>query len=101
MKKQYDFSKARRGPLLPPRSRTTPISLHIDDELIDWFRKRVNENCGGDYGDLINHALREYVDSHPDGLDEAMRHALRPDGHANTKLVKPPSSKRKRAGRAT
>jgi hypothetical protein len=105
MKLKLDWSRAVRGPVILPRANSTRLTLRIDDDVLDWFRKLVRQNAGGDYGDLINHALREWVENHPDALDETMRAVLRRPKKLNAKLLKklrdPSASepKRKRAKR--
>lgn len=75
--REYDFSKARRGavdPLPPGKSR---ITIRIDDDLLDWFRRQVNAMGGGNYQTLINHALREYVQRQNEPLEEILRRVVR------------------------
>jgi uncharacterized protein (DUF4415 family) len=59
MKRQYDFSKARRGPVVPPgKTRTT---IRLDNDVIEHFQAMVDRAGGGNYQTLINDALREYI----------------------------------------
>jgi uncharacterized protein (DUF4415 family) len=64
MKKEYDFSKAKRGAVLPPEGKTR-ITIYLDDVVIDRF-KSLSEKSGKGYQTLVNEALRAYV-----GVDEA------------------------------
>jgi uncharacterized protein (DUF4415 family) len=59
MQDEYDFSHARRGPILPPVTGKTRISIRIDNDLLEWFREQVRH--GGNYQTLMNHALRAYM----------------------------------------
>ena len=59
MKKEYDFSKARRGPVLVPRGKTR-VTMYLDDAVIESFRKK-SEKTGKGYQTLINEVLRETV----------------------------------------
>ncbi len=67
MKDRYDFSKGRRGPIVKPSpeptGKTPRITIRIDEDIIDYFLKRVEE-AGGEpgYQTMINEALRTYVD---------------------------------------
>jgi uncharacterized protein (DUF4415 family) len=70
MKEHYDFSKGRRGAVLPPRPGKTRITIRIDDDIIDWFRNAVEAAGGGNYQSMINEALRQHI-SHADGTLEA------------------------------
>ncbi len=61
MKREYDFSKGKRGPVVPPEPGKTRITIRLDNEILEHFRKRVHEIGGGNYQTLINDALREYI----------------------------------------
>jgi len=61
MKKEYDFSKARRGPVVPPTPGKTRITIRLDNDLIEHFQSAVDRAGGGNYQTLINDALREYI----------------------------------------
>ena len=84
---KYDWKNVFRGPTLLPVPNTTRITIEIWDDSLDWFQKQVERNCGGDWGDLVRHALREYVENHPDGLDDEMRAVLRAPREVNPKYV--------------
>jgi len=77
MKKEYDFSKGKRGPILPIPPGKTRITIRIDDEILDWFRDRVNAAGGGNYQTLMNDALREYIRRNEDSIEEKLRHVVR------------------------
>jgi len=77
MKKEYDFSKGKRGPILPIPPGKTRITIRIDDEILDWFRDRVNAAGGGNYQTLMNDALREYIRRSEDSIEEKLRHVVR------------------------
>jgi len=57
---QRDWKGARRGALFRPVKRQ--ITLRLDADLIDWFRR--NPERGEGYQTGINRALREYVAQH-------------------------------------
>jgi uncharacterized protein (DUF4415 family) len=61
MKRQYDFSKARRGPVVPPTPGKTRVTIRLDNDLIEHFQAMVDRAGGGNYQTLINNALREYI----------------------------------------
>ena len=75
MKAEYDFSKAKRGDLVPASPGKTRITIRLDNELIDWFRSRVNEAGGGNYQTLINDALKAYVTQQ--ALESTLRKLIR------------------------
>ena len=58
MKKSYDFSAGVRGPVVAPDSAKTRITIRIDNDILDWFRVRVDAQGGGNYQTMINQALR-------------------------------------------
>ena len=41
MRKEYDFSKARRGPAVPVPKGKTRITIRLDDDVIEWFKGQV------------------------------------------------------------
>ena len=48
MKAQYDFTSGKRGPVLKTPAGKTRITIRIDDDLLQWFRKQVH-GAGGSY----------------------------------------------------
>lgn len=64
MRKEYDFSKAKRGAIVPPDRRKTRITIRIDTKILNWFRQRVHEAGGGNYQTMINDALKSYIESY-------------------------------------
>ena len=57
MRKEYDFSKAKRGAVIASPGKTR-ITIMLDDDVIEAFRARA-ESEGSGYQTLINSALRE------------------------------------------
>jgi hypothetical protein len=77
MKREYDFSGGRRGALDPVPSGKTRITIRLDDDVLEWFRRQVDEAGGGNYQTLINAALREYIANRSEPLEETLRRVLR------------------------
>ncbi len=77
MKKEYDFSKGKRGPIVPIPAGKTRITIRIDDDVLAWFREQVNAAGGGNYQKLINLALREHVSRRREPLEATLRRVLR------------------------
>jgi uncharacterized protein (DUF4415 family) len=77
MKEEYDFSKARRGPVvkLPPGK--TRITIRIDTDTLNWFREQVHKRGGGSYQTLMNEALREYAGSRERNLEKTVRKVIK------------------------
>ena len=61
MKKEYDFRKARRGPVVAPTPGKTRVTIRLDNDIVDHFLEEVDRAGGGNYQTLINDALREYI----------------------------------------
>lgn len=77
MKVQYDSASDTRGPVLNAPAGKTRITIRIDDDLLQWFRKQVHGAGGGSYQTLINAALREYVGTKREPLEAILRRVLR------------------------
>jgi uncharacterized protein (DUF4415 family) len=77
MRKNYDFSKAKRGAVVPTPKGKTRITIRLDNDLVEWFKTRVHEAGGGNYQSLINAALREHVQRADEPLEKTLRRVLR------------------------
>ena len=61
MKKQYDFSKAKKNPYIHDLKKQ--VTIRLDSETIDYF-KDLSEDKGIPYQTLINLYLRECAEKH-------------------------------------
>ncbi len=77
MKDRYDFSKGRRGAVLPPAPGKTRITIRLDTDLIEWFRTQVEKAGGGNYQTLMNNALREYISRQDEPIEKVLRRVVR------------------------
>ena len=78
MKAHYDFSKARRGAVVPAAPTKTRITIRLDEDILAWFRQQVNEAGGGNYQSLINDALRDDIErGTAQPLEETLRRVIR------------------------
>ncbi len=59
MKKEYDFSRGKRGAVLSNRGKTR-ITIYLDDAILRRF-KAESEQTGRGYQTLINEALGRYA----------------------------------------
>ena len=59
MRREYDFSKAKRGPVVPQPGKTR-ITIFLDDQVLEVFRDRADA-AGRGYQTMVNEALREYL----------------------------------------
>jgi len=76
VKREYDFSKARRGRVVPLPKGKTRITIRLDTDVLDWFRKRVDD-AGGNYQTLINQALRRHLEQADAPLEKTLRRVIR------------------------
>jgi uncharacterized protein (DUF4415 family) len=77
MLEEYDFSQAKRGPVVPPGPNKTRITIRIDTDILNWFREQVNASGGGSYQTLINQALREYIQNQREDWETTLRRVIR------------------------
>lgn len=59
MKKVYDFSKGKRGAVVPTTGKTR-ITIYVDDAVLKRFKAQ-SEKTGKGYQTLINEALKSYL----------------------------------------
>ena len=77
MKKEYDFSRGKRGAVIKTPPGKTRITIRIDDDVLAWFRRQVHASGGGNYQTLINKVLRDYVYSDPESIADKLRVVVR------------------------
>ena len=77
MRREYDFSKAKRGPVVPVPKGKTRITIRLDDDVLEWFRDEVDRAGGGNYQSLINNALREHIRRTQERLETTIRRVIR------------------------
>ena len=77
VKREYDFSEAKRGAVVPARKGKTRITIRIDHEVLAWFRDQVERAGGGSYQSLINEVLRQRMCSTQEPLEKALRRVIR------------------------
>jgi uncharacterized protein (DUF4415 family) len=75
--KKDDFAMGRRGAVVPPPQGKSRITIRIDDDVLDWFRARVDEAGGGNYQTMINAALREHISNQTAPLEKTIRRVIR------------------------
>ena len=76
MKEEYDFRDGERGAVIP-RPGKTRISIYVDNDVLETFRERA-EGSGRGYQNVMNQALREYLERSSPAVDEpTLRRVLR------------------------
>ncbi|MBM3908403.1 MAG: BrnA antitoxin family protein [Gemmatimonadetes bacterium] len=94
MRKEYDFSNAKRGAVLFVPPGKTRITIRIDDDILAWFIKRVDDAGGGNYQTLINQALRRFIETPAEPIEATLRRVVREE------LAEAPRPRRKGKTRA-
>jgi len=77
MKKEYNFSKGKRGAVVPAPKGKTRITIRVDDDILEWFRSEVDAAGGGNYQTLINDALREHITRQQEPIEVILRRVVR------------------------
>jgi hypothetical protein len=102
MRVEYDFSKAKRGAIVPQKGKTR-ISIFIDNAVLDAFRARADQ-AGTGYQTMMNEALRQFLsDAEPPLTEAILRHVLRQEipeylhGAAPPTDVQHPKPKKRRS----
>ena len=76
MKREYDFSRGKRGAVVPQTGKTR-ITIYIDDDILEAFRDRADASGRG-YQTMINNALRAYLGKASQPMDEdTLRRVIR------------------------
>lgn len=81
MKAKYDFSKGKRGAVIPTAGNKVRITIRLDRDIIDWFRTKVEEQGGGNYQTMLNDALRAHMEHQDQPLEEVIRRVVREELH--------------------
>jgi uncharacterized protein (DUF4415 family) len=61
MKREYDLSKGKRGPVIALPPEKVRITIRLDRDIVNHFRDQVRKAHRGNYQTLINQALREHL----------------------------------------
>ncbi|MDD4272869.1 MAG: BrnA antitoxin family protein [Desulfobacter postgatei] len=77
MKKEYDFSQGKRGPVSAPPANKTRITIRLDNDILAWFKIKVHDSGGGSYQTMINEALRQYISTEKEPIENILRRVIR------------------------
>ena len=83
MKEKYDFSKGKRGAVLPAPGKKVRITIRLDRDIVDWFRSKVEEQGGGNYQSMLNDALRKYIQQQDQPIEDILRRVVREELQAS------------------
>lgn len=70
------WSFLRGAVLRVPRGKSR-ITIRLDGDVLDWFRKQVDDAGGGSYQNLINRALRAHINRSEEPLEAILRRVVR------------------------
>lgn len=73
--RDIDFSKAKRGPVIPAEPGKSKISIRIDNSVIEYFRAQVERAGSGNYQTLMNDALVAFIQQR--SVIDAVRQVVR------------------------
>jgi len=79
MRKEYDFSKGKRGPAVNSPGKTR-ITIMLDNDVIEAFREQA-EGKGVGYQTAINEVLRNYILEDAPLTANTLRQILRQELH--------------------
>ena len=87
MKDRYDFSKGKRGRVVPsepePEGKVR-ITIRLDQKIVDRFFQMAEASGGSTgYQTLINTALREYLDGEAPHFEDTLRRIIREELKSN------------------
>lgn len=81
MKDRYDFSKGKRGrvvPAEPEHEGKVRITIRLDQDVVDRFLQMAEASGGATgYQTLINAALREYLEGKSPRFEDTLRRIIR------------------------
>lgn len=72
-----NFSKGKRGSVVRPDPNKVRITIRLDGDIIEHFKKQVHAAGGGNYQTLINDALRAHIKSESKPLEDTLRRVIR------------------------
>jgi uncharacterized protein (DUF4415 family) len=72
-----DFGEGERGDVARPDPDKVPITIRLDADVIEHFKKLVHEAGGGNYQTLINQALREHIQTRDRSVEDMLRRVIR------------------------
>ena len=76
MKREYDFTKAKLGPVVAVPKGKTRVTIRLDTDMLDWFREQVHRAGGGSYQALISEALRRNIAQAKEPLETTLRRVI-------------------------
>lgn len=83
MRREYDFSKGKRGAVIPPGTDVeikvttgkTRVTTYLDADIVEWLKARGEEEHKG-YQTVLNELLRKHLSPEPP-IAEIVRQVIR------------------------
>jgi hypothetical protein len=98
MRAEYDFSKGKRGALIPSKGKTR-ITIYIDDVVLNEFRAKA-ERSGAGYQTLMNEALKAFLEKNEKPVTAAvLRQIIREELPGKSRLTRRSTGRAKSARR--
>jgi hypothetical protein len=98
MRAEYDFSKGKRGALIPSKGKTR-ITIYIDDAVLNEFRAKA-ERSGAGYQTLMNEALKAFLEKNEKPVTAAvLRQIIREELPDKSRLTRRSTGRAKSARR--
>ena len=72
-----DFSRGKRGAVVKADPNKIRITIRLDGDIIEHFKKQVHDAGGGNYQTLLNDALRNHIQSKTEPLEDTLRKVIR------------------------
>ncbi len=77
MKREYDFTGAKRGAVVKAAPGKSRITIRLDNTVLDWFRKQAHAAGGANYQTFINDALKHHIEASGEPLETTLRRVIR------------------------
>lgn len=81
MKSEYDFSKGKRGRVIPEpplEPGKVKVTIRLDQDVVEYFGAIAGKSGGSiGYQTLINAALREYIEGRAPKFEDVLRRIIR------------------------
>ena len=75
--KKDTISAGANADFVPVPAGKTCVTIRLDDDILDWFRERVDQAGGGNYQSLINQTLKDFVSRAREPLESTLRRVIR------------------------
>jgi len=72
-----DFSKGKRGPIVRSGPNKVRITIRLDGDILEHFKRKMLDAGGGNYQTLINDALRRHIEEEAQPLEDTLRRVIR------------------------